>query len=285
MLIELNTNNDKRKTTNDKLYKRPYTANLSKCHPILGIFLIMNNIREGERIAKVIARAGVCSRRAAEVLIAEGKVVVDGVVIDSPATKVTDKNIIMVNGKYLQSKEQTKLWVFHKPRGCITSNKDPEGRQTIFDILPKTLPRVVTIGRLDYNSEGILLLTNDGEFARYMELPATGWVRKYRARAYGAVNIRTMEEIKQGATIGGVKYEPAEVQVERSETDNFWLEISVTEGKNREVRKLLSYAGMEVNRLIRTEYGPFKLGALMRGKVVEVPGISFDKNKPFEFKM
>lgn len=242
-------------------------------------------MREGERIAKVIARAGVCSRRAAEVLIAEGKVLVDGVVIDSPAVKVTDVNKITVNGSPLKQKEQTKLWMFHKPRGCITSNKDPEGRRTIFDILPDTLPRVVTIGRLDFNSEGILLLTNDGEFARYMELPASGWVRKYRARAYGTINQRAFEEVRGGAVINGVQYEPADVQVSNSESDNIWLEVAVKEGKNREVRKLLHYTGVEVNRLIRTEYGPFKLGNLVRGKVVEVPGIKFEKGKDFKLKM
>jgi 23S rRNA pseudouridine2605 synthase len=231
---------------------------------------IMESKREGERIAKVIARAGICSRRAAEVLIAEGKVMVDDKVIDSPAVKVTDANKIMVHNKLLPTKEAAKLWIFHKPRGCLTTNYDPEGRQTIFDILPKTLPRVITIGRLDYNSEGLLLLTNDGGLARHMELPASGWVRRYRARAYGSVNIRVVDEIKNGVTIEGIKYEPAEITIERATGDNFWLEVAVKEGKNREVRKLLDYAGLKVSRLIRTEYGSFKLGSLARGSVVPV---------------
>lgn len=232
--------------------------------------IFMDNQTEGERIAKVIARAGICSRRAAETLIAEGKVKVDGVVIDTPAIKVTEKNTIMVNNKPLPKKDPPRMWIFHKPRGCLTTNNDPEGRQTIFDILPKTLPRVITIGRLDYNSEGILLLTNDGALARSMELPSSGWVRRYRARAYGSVNMRIIEEIRKGAMIDGVIYEPAEVEVEGSSGDNFWMHVAVKEGKNREVRKLLDYAGLKVSRLIRTEYGPFKLGKLERGKVAEI---------------
>ncbi len=241
-----------------------------------------SDTREGDRIAKVIARAGICSRRAAENLIFNGCVKVDGVVIDNPAIKVTASNKIMVNDKPLPHKEQTRLWMFHKPRGCLTTNKDPDGRATIFEIMPKSLPRVVTVGRLDYNSEGLLLLTNDGEFARHMELPASGWKRKYRARAYGSINMRTLEEIKQGATIEGIKYEPAEIEIEKSTGDNFWLNVTVTEGKNREVRKLLFYIGLEVSRLIRTEYGPFKLGAIHRGAVEEVKGLVYNKGASFE---
>lgn len=260
-----------------------YSTTLVECHPILEK-IFMDKPREGERIAKVIARAGVCSRRDAETLIAEGKVKIDGKIIDSPAVKVTDANIITVNNKPLPHKQGARLWIFHKPRGCLTTNKDPEGRQTIFDVLPKTLPRVVTVGRLDFNSEGLLLLTNDGELARHMELPASGWIRRYRARAYGSVNPRIIEEIKRGANIEGVRYEAAEIEIESSTGDNFWVNVAVCEGKNREVRKLLDYAGLTVSRLIRTEYGPFKLGSTVRGKVIEVEGLVFDKDKPFEYK-
>ncbi len=230
----------------------------------------MSGIGEGERVAKVIARAGICSRRAAEVLISEGKVQIDGKVIDSPAIKVNASNKIMVNGKFLPHIEKARLWIFHKPRNCLTTNKDPEGRATIFDLLPKALPRVVTVGRLDYNSEGLLLLTNDGGLARHMELPANALSRRYRARGYGSLNMRVIEEIRQGITIEGIKYEPALIELEKSTGDNFWLDVTVTEGKNREVRKLLYHAGLEVSRLIRTEYGPFKLDALPRGAIVEI---------------
>lgn len=237
-------------------------------------------LKEEERIAKVIARAGICSRREAEKLIAEGRVQIDGEIITNPAVKVGKKNRILVNSVPLPEADIAKLWLFHKPRGCLTTNRDPEGRRTIFDFLPKNMPRVITVGRLDYNSEGLLLLTNDGELARSLELPASGWIRTYRVRAYGRVNKRTMEEIRKGAVVEGIKYEPARVKIESAKGDNFWLEVSVCEGKNREVRKLLDYAGLKVSRLIRTHYGPFKLGKLARGNVEPVEGSKLQEVMP-----
>ena len=238
----------------------------------------MDNNKEGDRIAKVIARAGICSRRAAENLILNGKVQIDGVVIDTPAIKVTKANKIIVDGKPLPRLDATRLWIFHKPRGCLTTNSDPKGRQTIFDVMPKSMPRSVTIGRLDYNSEGLLLLTNDGGLARHMELPSSWWIRRYRARAYGSVDMNAIEQIRNGALIGEVQYEPAEVEIEKTGVgDNMWIRVAVKEGKNREVRRLLAFAGLEVNRLIRTEYGPFKLGAIPREAVAEVAAADFKK--------
>lgn len=243
----------------------------------------MDDKTTGERIAKVIARAGVCSRRAAENLILNGKVQIDGKVIDTPAIKVTSANKIMVDNKPLPRIEQARLWVFHKPRGCLTTNMDPVARKTIFDILPKNMPRVVTIGRLDYNSEGLLLLTNDGGLARHMELPASGWIRRYRARAYGAIDMAAIEKIRQGVVIGEVRYEPAEIEIEKTGAgDNSWITVAVKEGKNREVRRLLAFAGLEVNRLIRIEYGPFKLGAVPRGGVAEIPRTDFIQKTGWE---
>ena len=233
--------------------------------------IFMDNATNGERIAKLIARAGVCSRRAAENLILNGKVKVDGKVIDTPAIKVTSANKILVDNKPLPVIDKARLWVFHKPRGCLTTNKDPAGRTTIFDIMPKNLPRIVTIGRLDYNSEGLLLLTNDGGLARYMELPANGWIRRYRARAYGAINMSALEQIRKGVIIDNIQYEPAQIEIEKAGSgDNSWINVAVKEGKNREVRRLLAFAGLEVNRLIRTEYGPFKLGDISRAAAQEI---------------
>ncbi len=243
----------------------------------------MDNTTSGERIAKVIARAGICSRRDAENLILNGKVKIDGKLIDSPAIKVTSANKIMVDNKPLPKIDAARLWIFHKPRGCLTTNKDPANRTTIFELMPKTLPRVITIGRLDYNSEGLLLLTNDGGLARHMELPASGWIRRYRARAYGAINLEAIGKIRQGVTIDDLQYEPAEIEIEKSGSgDNSWVNVAVKEGKNREVRKLLAFAGLEVNRLIRTEYGPFRLGAINRCAVVEIAAAEFKEKLGWE---
>lgn len=236
-------------------------------------------MQESNRIAKVIARSGLCSRRDAEKWILEGRVKIDGKIIDKPSINVTDKNIILVDNKPLPNIEEEKLWIFHKPKGCITSTKDPQGRQTVFDLLPKDMPRVVTIGRLDYNTEGLLLLTNSGELARHIELPSTGWIRTYKVRAFGNINNKKLEEIEKGVEIEGIKYAPAKIKFESSKNMNHWLLISITEGKNREVRKLLEYSGLTVNRLIRTSYGIFELGKLPVGKTIQIPQkLLYDSN-------
>jgi 23S rRNA pseudouridine2605 synthase len=224
-----------------------------------------------ERIAKVIARAGICSRREAERLIAEGKVSLNGKVLDTPAVTVGPKDKVSVNGKPLPQAEETKLYLFHKPSGCLTTNKDPQGRRTIFDNFPKDLPRVMTVGRLDYNTEGLLLLTNDGELERHLESPQTGWLRKYRVRAYGRVDEACLKSLKDGLTVSGIEYGPIEASLESVKGANSWLSIGIREGKNREVRKIMEALGLEVNRLIRVSYGPFELGNLPRSAIKQVP--------------
>ncbi len=226
---------------------------------------------EGERIAKVIARAGICSRRDAERLIGEGRVKLNGAVMASAAVNVTARDKILVDGKPLPQKESTKLWRYHKPAGLVVSNHDPEGRPTVFEKLREQLPRVLSIGRLDINTEGLLLLTNDGELARFLELPATGWIRRYRVRAYGHIDDAALEKIANGVEIEGVKYGPIEARVESGQGDNRWLTIAIREGKNREVKRICEYLGLQVNRLIRTSFGPFSLGDLARGGIEEVP--------------
>lgn len=224
----------------------------------------------GERIAKVLARAGVASRRGAEALIAAGRVAVDGRRLDSPAVNVTPGNVVTVDGKPIAAAEPTRLWLYHKPPGLVTSHSDPQGRPTVFDSLPKDLPRVISVGRLDINSEGLLLLTNDGELARHLESPKTGWKRRYRARAWGELDEGRLEALRKGVTVDGLRYAPAEIAVESRKASNTWLALGIREGKNREVRKLLAHAGLQVSRLIRVAYGPFQLGALERGEVREV---------------
>ena len=230
---------------------------------------------EKERIAKRIARAGVCSRREAEALIAAGRVSVNGKVIDSPALNVDAGDKIVVNGKALAEKEPPRIWRFHKPGDCLTTNKDPQGRKTIFDVLPKTMPRVVTIGRLDFTTEGLLLLTNDGDLARWLEHPDTtvgaGWARRYRVRVHGEITEAMVNKLARGVTIEGVRYRPAELEIESSNGPNSWVSITLHEGKNREVKKLLNYFGLQVARLIRVSYGPFQLGKLPKGAVEEIP--------------
>jgi len=226
--------------------------------------------REGERIAKRLARAGLCSRRDAERWITEGRVTVDGHKLSSPAINVTEKSRILVDGKPIPVKTPTRLWRYHKPRGLLTTNRDPEGRRTIFDELPKELPRVITIGRLDYNSEGLLLLTNDGELARKLELPSTAWARRYRVRVNGDVDPLALGSLAKGITIEGVRYGAIGAQLDRQQGDNAWITMSLTEGKNREVRRICEHMGWQVSRLIRIAYGPFQLGLLEPGGVEEV---------------
>jgi len=224
-----------------------------------------------ERIAKVIARSGVCSRRNAEVLISEGKVKVNGSTITEPGTKVSAEDTITVNGKPLRQAEKTRLWLFYKPKGTITSSHDPQGRQTIFDLLPKAMPRVITIGRLDYNTEGLLLLTNDGELARTMELPKNQVVREYRVRIFGKLYKDIIERLAAGVTVEGINYAGIDAEPETSSKgSNTWIKVKLREGKNREIRKVFSHFGLEVNRLIRVAYGSFALENLKLGEVREV---------------
>jgi len=232
----------------------------------------MSETPAGERIAKTMARAGLCSRREAEVWIIEGRVKVNGVKLSSPARNVTEADKITVDGKPLPEKEKTRLWRYHKPRGLLTAAKDPQGRPTVFQNLPPELPRVVSVGRLDLNSEGLLLLTNDGEVARKLELPATGWVRRYRVRVNGHVELANLAELRKGVTVDGIRYGSVQASLDRQQGDNAWLSMSLTEGKNREIRKLCSHFGWGVSRLIRISYGPFQLGNLDKGQVEEVKG-------------
>lgn len=230
----------------------------------------------GERIAKRIARAGIASRREAEEMIAQGRVSVDGKVIASPALNVTDANVVAVDGQKLPAAERTRLWRYHKPAGLIVSNRDPEGRPTIFDTLPPSLPRVISVGRLDFNSEGLLLLTNDGALARKLELPTTGWTRRYRVRVHGAVNERALAELAQGIRVDGVQYGSIKARLDRTQRSNAWLTLALEEGKNREIRKVMDWLGIPVSRLIRIGYGPFALGELKPGEVTEVPAHSLE---------
>jgi 23S rRNA pseudouridine2605 synthase len=224
----------------------------------------------GERIAKVIARAGLASRREAETFIAAGRVAVNGAVITSPALNVTSEDSITVDGEPLPQRERTRLFLYHKPRGLVTTRSDPQGRPTIFAGLPKNLPRLISVGRLDMNTEGLLLLTNDGGLARVLELPATGWLRRYRVRAHGRVQQARLDELRRGITLDGVRYGPIEAQLEREQGANLWIVFAMREGKNREVKNVLGHLGLAVNRLIRVSFGPFQLGDLPEGEVDEV---------------
>src|SRR5229473_343777 len=226
--------------------------------------------KSGERIAKVVSRAGLASRRDAEEWIVQGRVTVNGRVIHSPALDVTANDVITVDGKPLPPRERTRLFMFHKPRGLMTTHADPEGRPTVFDNLPEGLPRLISIGRLDFNTEGLLLLTNDGGLARVLELPDTGWLRRYRVRAHGEVTQGQLDELKKGVEVDGVKYGSIDATLERDQGANVWLVFAIREGKNREVRNVMAHLGLEVNRLIRVSYGPFQLGELAEGQVEEV---------------
>ena len=226
--------------------------------------------KSAERIAKVMARAGLCSRREAEAFIVAGRVAVNGAVIASPALNVTARDRVTVDGKPLPQRERTRLFLFHKPRGLVTTSADTHGRPTIFGALPKDMPRLMSVGRLDLNTEGLLLLTNDGGLARALELPATGWLRRYRVRAYGKVAQARLDGLRNGIEIDGIRYGAIEATLEREQGDNVWLGFAMREGKNREIRNVLGALGLKVNRLIRVSYGPFQLGELPAGAVMEV---------------
>lgn len=219
-----------------------------------------------------MARAGVCSRRDAEKLIAEGRVKLNGKVLDTPAMKITAKDKLTVDNKPVAAAEQTRLWRYHKPSGLVTTHRDPAGRPTVFQRLPEDLPRVISVGRLDLTSEGLLLLTNDGALARRLELPSNGWVRRYRARAFGRITQDELDRLKDGITIDGVRYGGIDAQLESGRGANVWIAVSISEGKNREVRRVLEAVGLKVNRLIRIAYGPFQLGLLKPGEVDEISG-------------
>lgn len=226
----------------------------------------------GERIAKVIARAGVASRREAERWIEAGRVTLDGARVESPALNVDPDADIRIDGDSLPAREPVRLWRYHKPRGRLTTHSDPEGRPTVFADLPPELRNAKPVGRLDMNSEGLLLLTNDGELARRLELPSTGWVRQYRVRVHGRIDNDGLKKLAEGVSIDGTRFRPANAELERQVGANAWVTITLREGKNREVRRLMEHLGYTVTRLIRTSYGPFQLGKLGRSEVREVPG-------------
>jgi len=224
-----------------------------------------------ERIAKLLARVGLCSRRDAERWIAAGRVSVDGRVLTTPAVTVSAANDVRVDGAPLPALDRPRLWRYHKPAGLVTTHRDEKGRPTVFDALPKELPRVISVGRLDLNSEGLLLLTNDGALARRLELPATGWLRRYKVRVHGEVDPDRLAALENGITIDGVAYGPIRAGLERRQGSNAWIALALREGKNREVRRVLEHLGLPVTRLIRLSFGPFQLGGLARGEVAEIP--------------
>lgn len=226
--------------------------------------------REPARIAKIIARSGLCSRREAERRIAEGRVTVNGRILDSPALNVEPSDRITVDGRPLPTPAPLKLWRYHKPKGRVTTHRDPEGRPTVFEALGPEMPRVLSVGRLDITTEGLLLLTTDGALARHMELPSTGWLRRYRVRARGKVSEKDLEKLQSGITINGIRYGPVEARIDRTQGANCWLTMGLREGKNREIKRLLEHLGLSVNRLIRISYGPFVLGNLNIGQYEEV---------------
>jgi 23S rRNA pseudouridine2605 synthase len=224
-----------------------------------------------QRIAKMMARAGLCSRREAEAWIADGRVSVNGRVLDTPAVTVNPGDVVLVDGLPLPERDRTRLWLFHKPRGLVTTTRDPEGRPTVFEALPEDMPRVMTVGRLDINTEGLLLLTNDGGLARVLELPSTGWLRRYRVRAHGDIDQARLDALRDGIAVDGIYYGAIEATLDRRQGDNVWITMGLREGKNREIKNVMMHLGMDVNRLIRVSFGPFQLGDLAEGAIREVP--------------
>lgn len=225
---------------------------------------------KGERIAKWLARAGVASRREAEVMIQDGKIFINNEKVTQPATFVQENDIIKADGKIISAPDRTRLWRYHKPIGLITTHKDPEGRKTVFEALPETMPRVISVGRLDLNSEGLLLLTNDGALARKLEMPSSQWTRRYRVRVFGTINEDDFNKLKKGVTIEGIHYAPIDVKIDSKKGNNTWLTVSLQEGRNREIRRVMEHIHLQVNRLIRIAYGPFQLGTLPKGALDEV---------------
>ena len=225
----------------------------------------------GERIAKFLAHAGIASRRDAERMIAEGRVRLNNAPVTHPATFVAEGDIVLVDGAPVSPPGRARLWRYHKPAGLVTTHRDPQGRPTVFERLPPGLPRVVSVGRLDLNSEGLLLLTNDGGLARRLELPANGWLRRYRVRVFGAPDPKQLADLARGVTVDGVRYGPIEAGLDSRKGDNAWLTVALREGRNREIRKVMAHLGFTVSRLIRLAYGPFQLGKLPEGAVEEVP--------------
>lgn len=225
-----------------------------------------------ERLAKFMARSGVCSRRQAEEYILQKRVTVNGEIVESPAFNVTGDEKILFDGEKLPEIQQTRLWLYHKPTGLVTTHKDEKERPTVFDNLPAGMPRVISVGRLDLNSEGLLLLTNNGELSRKLELPSNGWLRRYKVRVHGAVDDKKLKALLKGTVIDGVEYGPVKAEIESTQGSNSWLLVTLSEGKNREIRKVMKSIGLDVARLIRLSYGPFQLGSLKKGEVREVPG-------------
>lgn len=229
--------------------------------------------KKGERIAKIIARAGICSRREAEKIIESGRVSVNGRRTDSAALNCMPEDKICIDGKEIPQSQESRLWLYYKPVGLVTSHKDEQGRKTVFDSLPDYLPRLISVGRLDLNSEGLLLLTNNGNLSRHMELPETGWKRCYRVRVYGLETPELLKKLAGGVTVDGIRYGKIEAVIENNKPEgkNLWVLVTLTEGKNREIRKVFEYIGCKVSRLIRISYGPFQLGNLQPGEIKEVP--------------
>ena len=249
-------------------------------------FAMTDKIHQGERIAKYMARAGLCSRRDAEKWIADGRVSVNGKAISSPALNVLPSDRVIVDGKPVNKEgmREARLFRYHKPRGLVTSHRDEKGRPTVFENLPENLPRLISVGRLDLNSEGLLLLTNDGELSRYLEIPSTGWTRRYKVRAFGHITQDKLDNLKKGVTIEGVKYAAIEATLDKQQGDNAWMTFALKEGKNREIRKVCELLDLKVNRLIRLSYGPFQLGQLAEGAVEEISPKNLKEQLPGFFK-